>query len=59
MAVMVVHNKLKNKRHTLPDDVPYFAEDVEGDAWIVYPWECADIDEHERIAFEEKAAALR
>uniref|UniRef100_A0A7S0QXB8 Phosphoribosyltransferase domain-containing protein n=1 Tax=Pyramimonas obovata TaxID=1411642 RepID=A0A7S0QXB8_9CHLO len=54
MAVMVVHNKLKDKRHALSDDIPYFAENVEGDAWICYPWECDDIDEHDRLALQEK-----
>eukprot|EP00242_Pyramimonas_sp_CCMP2087_P009804 CAMPEP_0198197122 /NCGR_PEP_ID=MMETSP1445-20131203/708_1 /TAXON_ID=36898 /ORGANISM="Pyramimonas sp., Strain CCMP2087" /LENGTH=175 /DNA_ID=CAMNT_0043866289 /DNA_START=150 /DNA_END=678 /DNA_ORIENTATION=- len=56
VAVMVVHNKLKDKRHTIPDDVPYIAENVE-DVWLVYPWECEDIDEHEKIAALEKAGA--
>jgi len=56
VAVMVVHNKLKDKRHKLPDDVPYFTEDVE-DVWLVYPWECEDIDEHEKTAALEKAGA--
>ena len=57
IAVMVVHNKVKDKRHSLPDGLPYFAENVEGDAWIVYPWECEDIDEHERLALKDKETA--
>jgi len=55
-AVFVVHNKLKPKLAQLPADIPYFAgADVE-DLWLDYPWESSDIDEHDRLAAEEKAA---
>lgn len=55
VAVMVVHNKLKSKRGSLPQDITYIAgESVPGDAWNCYPWDAQvygnDIDVHERIA---------
>lgn len=53
-AVVVVHNKLKNKKGTIPEGVEYFAgEDVE-DKWNCYPWDAAayghSIFEHEELA---------
>lgn len=56
IAVAVVHNKLKQKKGTLPDDVEYFAgEDVE-DRWNCYPWDAAayghDIESHEKLAHQ-------
>eukprot|EP00005_Dracoamoeba_jomungandri_P001238 CAMPEP_0174250778 /NCGR_PEP_ID=MMETSP0439-20130205/839_1 /TAXON_ID=0 /ORGANISM="Stereomyxa ramosa, Strain Chinc5" /LENGTH=172 /DNA_ID=CAMNT_0015330933 /DNA_START=60 /DNA_END=578 /DNA_ORIENTATION=+ len=47
IGVMVVHNKLKEKRGVLPEDIPYFScEDID-DSWVVYPWEAIDIAEHD------------
>ncbi len=55
IAVMVLHNKLKEKRGSLPEDVRlYIAGENLKDKWICYPWDAADIDEHEKIA-EDRA----
>ncbi|KAK4187424.1 phosphoribosyltransferase-like protein [Podospora australis] len=56
-GIFVLHNKDKQKRGTLPDDVTngrYWASRTVGDEWICYPWEAIDIDEHDANA----AAAL-
>ncbi|KAI9511612.1 PRTase-like protein [Russula earlei] len=53
-AVFAVHNKLKPKHGTLPDDVPYYAGEEVGDIWLDYPWEATDIEEHDRLALEQK-----
>eukprot|EP00041_Stephanoeca_diplocostata_P024707 m.633309 g.633309 ORF g.633309 m.633309 type:complete len:226 (-) comp22580_c0_seq40:3072-3749(-) len=54
VATMVVHNKLKHKRGTLPDDVVYIAGEDVPDLWNCYPWDaCAydrDIRAHESLA---------
>ncbi|GEM06064.1 xanthine phosphoribosyltransferase [Rhodotorula toruloides] len=39
LAIFVVHNKLKEKRASIPDDVAYFAGDNIPDVWVDYPWE--------------------
>ncbi|KAK4175100.1 phosphoribosyltransferase-like protein [Triangularia setosa] len=56
-GIFVLHNKDKQKRGTLPEDVTngrYWAARTVGDEWICYPWEAIDIDEHDANA----AAAL-
>jgi uncharacterized protein len=47
IAVAVLHNKLKDKRGSIPDEVKrYFAgRDIE-DRWVCYPWDAQDIDAH-------------
>lgn len=54
VAVAVVHNKLKEKRGTLPKNVKYFAGANVPDYWNCYPWDAAaygrDIHEHEALA---------
>ncbi|GAA5907607.1 hypothetical protein JCM6882_004421 [Rhodosporidiobolus microsporus] len=58
LAIFVVHNKLKEKRATIPDDVKYFAgEDIE-DRWMDYPWEQEDILLHDEVAAKQKALGL-
>jgi len=56
IAVAVVHNKLKKKKGTLPDNVTYFAGDNVEDAWNCYPWDAAaysnTIFKHEKLAIE-------
>ena len=53
IAVMVLHNKLKEKRGALPPEVRrYFAGENLKDKWICYPWDAEDIDLHERTANE-------
>ena len=34
----------------------YHAARTVGDVWICYPWEATDIDEHDRLGAEQKAA---
>ncbi|GAA5858798.1 hypothetical protein JCM8547_004992 [Rhodosporidiobolus lusitaniae] len=58
LAVFVVHNKLKPKRASIPDDVQYFAgADIE-DRWVDYPWEQENILLHDEIAAKQKALGL-
>ncbi|KII87206.1 hypothetical protein PLICRDRAFT_42856 [Plicaturopsis crispa FD-325 SS-3] len=54
-AIFVVHNKLKPKLGSLPPDIPYYAGSEIGDLWLDYPWEATDIEEHDRLALEDKA----
>ena len=51
IAVMVLHNKLKEKRGSLPAEIRryYAGRDLE-DKWICYPWDADDIYDHEKIA---------
>ena len=48
IAVAVLHNKLKEKRGSIPDTVSYYftGEEME-DKWVCYPWDAIDIDEQE------------
>lgn len=51
IAVMVLHNKLKEKRGELPQEVRYYFSGEElKDRWICYPWDAQDIDAHEDAA---------
>ncbi|KAL1881488.1 hypothetical protein VTK73DRAFT_3550 [Phialemonium thermophilum] len=56
--IFVLHNKDKQKKGTLPRDMiesgRYRAARTVGDVWICYPWEAIDIDEHDRLAAEQK-----
>ncbi|KAF5130263.1 Xanthine phosphoribosyltransferase 1 [Metarhizium brunneum] len=52
-CIFVLHNKDKPKKGVLPHDMiatRYEAAVTVGDAWINYPWEAIDIDEHDRNA---------
>lgn len=42
----VIHNKLKEKRGTIPENVHYFAGIEVEDWWINYPWDALDIESH-------------
>ena len=47
IAVAVLHNKLKEKRGSIPPEVKrYFAGLDVKDRWICYPWDALDIDAH-------------
>ena len=47
VAVAVLHNKDKEKRGALPQEVRhYFAGRTLEDLWIVYPWDATDIRAH-------------
>ncbi|MBN2659204.1 MAG: phosphoribosyltransferase [Spirochaetales bacterium] len=49
IAVVVVHNKDKEKRGAIPPQVTkYFAGETMEDKWICYPWDADDIYEHDR-----------
>ena len=51
LAVAVLHNKLKDKRGTIPPQVKRYYRGADlSDAWICYPWDAADIDEQDRLA---------
>ncbi|RDW71785.1 xanthine-guanine phosphoribosyltransferase-like protein [Coleophoma crateriformis] len=60
-SIFVLHNKNKEKKGTLPDDMMaedrYLAARTVGDVWICYPWEAVDIDEHDAMAAKQNAAA--
>ncbi|KAF8845149.1 PRTase-like protein [Paxillus ammoniavirescens] len=56
-AIFVVHNKLKPKLGKLPLSIPYFAGAEVGDVWLDYPWEAVDIEEHDRLAAQDKITA--
>ncbi|KAH6606162.1 xanthine phosphoribosyltransferase 1 [Trichoderma cornu-damae] len=52
-SIFVLHNKDKPKKGQLPHEMfenRYLAAVTCGDAWINYPWEAIDIDEHDRLA---------
>lgn len=57
-SIFVLHNKNKQKKGVLPadaiDDTRYIAARTVDDVWICYPWEATDIDEHDRLAAEQK-----
>ncbi|KAH9166333.1 PRTase-like protein [Lactarius sanguifluus] len=53
-AVFVVHNKLKPKLGSLPEDIPYYVGDEVEDLWLDYPWEATDIEEHDKFAAAQK-----
>ena len=41
VGCLVVHNKLKKKRASLPSDVTYIACEAVPDEWNCYPWDAA------------------
>ena len=51
IAVMVLHNKLKEKRGSFPAEIEhYFVGEELPDIWICYPWDAEDIDRHDCLA---------
>jgi len=51
IAVVVLHNKNKEKRGTLPEEIRhYFVGREMEDRWICYPWDAEDIAAHEEQA---------
>ncbi|PMD22899.1 PRTase-like protein [Hyaloscypha hepaticicola] len=58
-SVFVLHNKNKEKKGQLPEDMlnenRYLAARTTGDVWICYPWEAVDIDEHDKLAEKQPA----
>jgi hypoxanthine phosphoribosyltransferase len=51
IAVVVLHNKNKEKRGSLPEEIRhYFVGREMEDRWICYPWDAEDIASHEEQA---------
>jgi uncharacterized protein len=51
IAAAVLHNKDKTKKGSIPSEVThYIVGETLPDVWIVYPWDAADIDEHDTMA---------
>ncbi len=47
IAVAVLHNKNKEKRGIIPEEIKlYWAGEELEDKWICYPWDALDIDSH-------------
>ena len=55
LAVMVLHNKNKEKRGKLPEPVKryYVGEEID-DLWICYPWDAENIDEHDKLSVSKE-----
>lgn len=51
IGVFVLHNKDK-KKNELNVKFYHAGETVEGDRWIVYPWEAPDIQEHDKLSLQ-------
>lgn len=53
-SIFVIHNKDKPKKADLPkelmDSGRYYAATTVDDAWLCYPWDAFDIDEHTKLA---------
>jgi len=58
-SVFVLHNKNKEKKGHLPEDMlnenRYLAAKTVENVWICYPWEATDIDEHDEMAKKQPA----
>lgn len=53
IAVAVLHNKQKEKRGRIPEEIKHYYSGIElEDKWICYPWDADDIDEQDRLARE-------
>ena len=55
LAVMVLHNKKKEKKGSIPEEIKryYAGEEIE-DMWIAYPWDAEDIEEQDRLSKANK-----
>ncbi len=55
IAVLVLHNKIKEKDVEMPKEVNHYFKGLEiKDVWICYPWDAIDIDEHTKLANKGK-----
>jgi len=51
IAVAVLHNKRKDKRGIIPEEVDYYFAGKElDDLWICYPWDADDIDYQDKMS---------
>ncbi|KAK6518470.1 hypoxanthine-guanine phosphoribosyltransferase [Arthrobotrys conoides] len=60
-SIFVLHNKDKEKRGTLPEEIVnsgYIAARTTKDVWLCYPWEAVDIEEHDRLAAQQGENSL-
>ncbi|KAF3081279.1 hypoxanthine-guanine phosphoribosyltransferase [Orbilia oligospora] len=60
-SIFVLHNKDKEKRGTLPEEIVnsrYLAARTTKDVWLCYPWEAVDIEEHDRLAAQQGENSL-
>lgn len=49
LGVAVLHNKQKEKRGVIPQDIAgYWAGEDIPDVWVRYPWDAGDICDHDR-----------
>lgn len=53
LGVAVLHEKIKEKKGTLPPNIAYFSGLVTPDWWINYPWDADDINEHNALAAQK------
>ncbi|TVQ35687.1 MAG: phosphoribosyltransferase [Spirochaetaceae bacterium] len=57
LAVAVLHNKQKEKRGEIPAEVSYYWVGRElPDAWVKYPWDALDIQEHDAAVHSREVA---
>lgn len=54
IGVAVLHEKIKAKVGKIPEGIPYFSGITVGDWWINYPWDALDIDEHNKLAAQNR-----
>lgn len=58
LAVAVLHNKQKEKRGEIPAEVAhYWAGRELPDAWVKYPWDATDVEEHD-VAVRARAVGV-
>ncbi|TFK25649.1 PRTase-like protein [Coprinopsis marcescibilis] len=53
-AIFVVHNKKKPKLAEIDPETLYFSGDDVEDVWLDYPWEATNIEEHDRLAAQDR-----
>ncbi|MDY7028529.1 MAG: phosphoribosyltransferase [Spirochaetota bacterium] len=54
IAVAVLHNKQKEKKGTIPQEVTHYFAGIDlADKWICYPWDAFDIEEQDRLAAKQ------
>lgn len=55
IGVAVIHNKLKEKRGVMPKELSLYLAGMDiDDKWVCYPWDAADISEHDALAALER-----
>lgn len=54
IGIAVLHEKIKPKQASLPENVHYFSGTTVPDWWINYPWDAEDIEAHNRLAADSQ-----